>query len=332
MPDRAVVGARELKFVVLPPIDAFAERVAEALRCAHSDLDVVVAHTDAVAAAALPSADAAFGALPQHLLAHASELKWLQSPWSGPPAGFFYPALIEHPVVVTSTRGIFSDHIAVHVMSYVLAFARQLPYYLQNMSVRKWAPAPRAEDSVIHLSESRMTIVGLGGIGVELARIASTFGIHVDAVDTRVRVPPAGVRHVYRFEELSRSVADADFVAVTVPETPVTTGLFNAEFFSCMKRGAIFVNVGRGATVRLDDLAAALVSGRIGGAALDVYEIEPLPPESSLWALPNVILTPHVAWHGPYLDDRRLAILLDNLVAFRRGDILQNVVDKASWY
>jgi phosphoglycerate dehydrogenase-like enzyme len=124
----------------------------------------------------------------------------------------------------------------------------------------------------------------------------------------------------------------ADFVILTVPHTPETEGFMHRARFQRMKRSAFFINIGRGLTTRLDDLVAALQAGEIAGAALDVFEQEPLPADHPLWTLPNVLLTPHTAGFGPYLDERRFEILLDNCRRFLAGQPLRNVVDKASWF
>ena len=124
----------------------------------------------------------------------------------------------------------------------------------------------------------------------------------------------------------------ADFVILTVPHTPATEGLMHRARFQRMKRTGYFINIGRGMTTRLHDLVAALRAGEIAGAALDVFEQEPLPADHPLWTLPNVLITPHTAGHGPYLDDRRFEILLDNGRRFLAGQPLRNVVDKAGWF
>ena len=124
----------------------------------------------------------------------------------------------------------------------------------------------------------------------------------------------------------------ADFVVLTVPHTPATEGFMHRGRFQRMKRAAFFINIGRGRTTRLDDLVEALRAGEIAGAALDVFEQEPLPADHPLWTLPGVLLTPHVAGHGPYLDERRFAILADNARRFVAGTALCNVVDKSSWF
>jgi phosphoglycerate dehydrogenase-like enzyme len=123
----------------------------------------------------------------------------------------------------------------------------------------------------------------------------------------------------------------ADFVIMTIPHTPATEGLMDRQRLRRMKKSAFLINIGRGMTVRLDDLVAALREGEIAGAGLDVFEIEPLPTDHRLWTTPNVLLTPHTAGFGPYLDDRRLDIL-DNCRRFAAGAPLRNVVDKAAWF
>ena len=137
---------------------------------------------------------------------------------------------------------------------------------------------------------------------------------------------------MHRADELDALLPAADFVILTVPHTPATEGFFNRARFQRMKRTAFFINIGRGMTTKLDDLVAALQAGEIAGAALDVYELEPLPPTHPLWMMPNVLLTPHMAGHGPYLDDRRFEIIAENCRAFAAGQPLRNPVDKATWF
>jgi len=124
----------------------------------------------------------------------------------------------------------------------------------------------------------------------------------------------------------------ADFVIMTVPHTPETRGMMAARELRLMKKTAFLINIGRGACVVLDDLVAALRAGDIAGAGLDVYEIEPLPPDHPLWTMPGVLLTPHVAGVGPYLQERRTELLLENCQRFNAGRPLHNMVDKANWF
>jgi phosphoglycerate dehydrogenase-like enzyme len=317
--------------VMLPPqtatTRAWAARVAEAVPA----LEVVLAETETEAVKALERAEAAFGALPPALVRRAGRLRWLQAPQIAPPAGYYSPELIAHPVVVTNVREIFNDHIAAHIMAFVLAFARGLHYYIPRQLRREWKREP-LDTGVVHLPEATMLIVGVGGIGAETARLAAAFGIHVMGVDARRREAPPGVLKLDGPDALDSLLPLADFVVLTVPHTPETEGFMHRARFARMKRTAFFINIGRGMTTRLDDLVASLRAGEIAGAALDVFEQEPLPADHPLWTLPNVLITPHSAGFGPYLDDRRLEILLDNARRFVAGQPLRNVVDKAHWF
>jgi len=310
-----------------PTTRAWAARIAAAV----PGLSVVVAEDEAHAARAIGQADAAFGTIPPALLRDAKRLRWLQAPQAAPPAGYYYPELVAHPVLVTNFREIYNDHIGAHVMAFVLAFARDLHRYLPQQLRREWKPAP-LDTGVVHLPDATMLIVGVGGIGAETARLAAAFGMRVIGVDARRREAPPGVGELHGPDALDRLLPRADFVVLTVPHTPATEGFMDRARLQRMKRGAFFINIGRGMTTRLDDLVAALRAGEIAGAALDVFEQEPLPADHPLWTLPGVLLTPHTAGFGPYLDDRRLDILLDNCKRFVAGQPLRNVVDKARWF
>jgi len=317
--------------LMLPPQTATTRQWAKRLAAALPELQVVVAEDAAEAARMIGDADAAYGTLPRELTAHAPRLRWLQAPQAAPPAGWYYPELIEHPVVVTNFREIYNDHIGAHIMAFVLAFARGLHHYLPRQLQRAWQPEPQ-DSGVIHLPEATALIVGVGGIGAEAARLAAAFGMRVIGVDARRREAPAGVAELHEPAALDTLLPRADFVILTVPHTPETEGFMNRARFQRMKHSAYFINIGRGMTTRLDDLAAAIKAGEIAGAGLDVFEQEPLPAEHPLWTMPGVLITPHTAGHGPYLDNRRYDVLLDNSRRFLSGQPLRNVVDKSSWF
>jgi phosphoglycerate dehydrogenase-like enzyme len=318
-------------FVMLPPqkdvYRAWGFRLAAAL----PELNVVVAEDTTEAERAIEGADGAFGSISPALLSKARRLRWLQAPAAAPPAGYYFPELIAHPVTVTNMREIYNDHIGAHVMAYVLAFARGLAHYIPLQLRREWKPLP-PDTGVIHLPGSTMLIVGAGGIGAEVARLAKAFAMTVIATDARRTSPPLGVDELYGPDQLDRLLPRADFVVLTVPHTPKTEGLIDRSKFQRMKPTAFFINIGRGRTTRLTDLVASLQAGEIAGAGLDVFEQEPLPPEHPLWIVPNVLITPHVAGYGPYLDERRFGIVLDNCRAMINGTPLRNVVDKQSWF
>lgn len=305
----------------------WAKRVGETV----SDVRVIVAETDAEADRHIGDVESAYGVLSPALLAKARKLQWLQAPQAAPPAGYYYRELIDHPVTVTNMREIYNDHIAAHIMAFVLAFARDFQTYLLQQLRREWKPR-RLDNGVRHLPECTALIVGLGGIGAETARLAAGFGMRVLATDARREEAPEGVAELHPVNALDDLLPRADFVILTVPHTPATEGFMNRERFERMKRGSFFINIGRGKTTRLDDLVAALRDGHLAGAALDVFEEEPLPADHPLWTMPGVLITPHTAGFGPYLDDRRLQIIVDNCRAFAAGWALRNVVDKANWF
>ena len=318
--------------LMLPPPTATTRQWAARVKTAVPGLDVVVAENEAEAARVLPNAEAAFGTIPPALLKTATRLRWLQAPQAAPPAGYYYPELIAHPAVVTNFREIYNDHIGAHILAFVLAFARGLHLYLPRQLRREWKPEAGESSGVLHLPETTALIVGVGGIGSETARLLAAFGVQVVGVDARRRDAPAGVIKLDGPDALDSLLPHADFVILTVPHTPATEGFMHRARFQRMKRTAFFINIGRGKTTRLDDLVAALRAGEIAGAALDVYEQEPLPADHPLWTTPNVLMTPHTAGHGPYLDDRRAEVLIDNARRFVAGQPLRNVVDKVHWF
>jgi phosphoglycerate dehydrogenase-like enzyme len=325
-------GANSFKFVMLPPQTDTTRDWGKRLAQTVPEARVVVAEDPETAAREIVDAEAAFGWLGRDLLASAKKLRWLQAPQAAPAAGYYYPELIGHPLAVTNFREIFNDHISAHILAFVLAFARGLHVFVPQQLRHEWKKSSAEGGDVVHLPEATALIVGVGGIGAETARLLAAFGVTVLATDARRTSPPEGVAELHQPAELDALLPRADFVILTVPHTPATEGFFNRARFQRMKPTAFFINIGRGMTTKLDDLVAALTAGEIAGAALDVYEQEPLPADHKLWTMPNVLLTPHMAGHGPYLNDRRFQIMVDNCRAFAAGRNLRNVVDKASWF
>src|SRR2546426_2181638 len=278
--------------LMLPPQTPTTRAWAARLAALMPPLSVVVAEDVAHAQRVLPEAEAAFGTIPPELLRTAKRLRWLQAPQAAPPAGYYYPELVAHPVVVTNLREIYNDHIGAHIMAFVLAFARGLHHYLPQQLGREWGPLP-LDTGVVHLPEATALIVGVGGIGAETARLAAAFGLRVIGVDARRREAAPGVAQLPRPDALGSLLPRADFVILTVPHTPATQGFMNRARLSRVKRTAFFINIGRGMTTRLDDLVAALRAGEIAGAGLDVFGQEPLPADHPLWTMPGVLITPH---------------------------------------
>jgi phosphoglycerate dehydrogenase-like enzyme len=273
-------------------------------------------------------ADAAYGDVVPELFRRAMKLKWIAAPAAAPPIGYYHQELVESDVVVTNQRGINNEHLATHIMAFVLAFARGFHRYIPQQTRRHW----ESGEAVIQLPESTALIIGIGGSGAETARLCATFGMTVLGLDPRVTEAPPGVSELYPPDALHGLLPRADFVIMTVPQTPQTTNMMAAQEFRLMKRTAYLINVGRGGTVVLDDLTEAIKTGEIAGAGLDVFQIEPLPADHPLWTLPDVLITPHCAGRGAHIDERRISLLVDNCQRFNEGQPLLNVVDKANWF
>ena len=321
-----------LKMVFVPPQSDAVKSWLPRLLDSVPDVSFVAPESMDEARREIADADAAFGTIPPDVLAEAGKLRWLQAPAAAPPAGYYYPELISHAVTVTNFREIYNDHISIHIMAVLLAFTKRLPDYYRQQANRNWNPLNESRDHALFLPETTALIVGVGGIGGETARLCDAFGMRVIGVDARREDVPDGVAELHRPDQLDRLLPEADFVIATIPHTPHTEGLFDAEKFSLMKSSAYFINIGRGMTTKLDDLNHALRSGQIGGAALDVYEIEPLQADHPLWNAPNTILTPHVAAYGPHLEERRYEIVAENVRRMINGEPLRNVVDKENWF
>jgi phosphoglycerate dehydrogenase-like enzyme len=333
-----------MKLVIHPPVEAARlEKITTAAR----PMRVVNAADEAEAVAALSDADAFFGKITPPMLAAAYRLRWVQTATASL-EHYVFPALVEHPCTLTNMRGLFSDNIADQVMGYVICFARNLHVYVRNQMSAKWAPVGGEAERVgfatgpahvtaidrahRHLADLTLGVVGLGAIGSEIARRALAFSMRVVAVDPLREAAPEGVSALWRPERLPELLGQSDFVVIAAPHTPRTEKLFRRPQFRQMKRDGILINIGRGAIVDLADLAAALEAKEIAGAALDVFETEPLPPGHALWRFQNVILTPHVAGYSPRIAERHLGLLLDNVRRFVAGEPLRNVVNKAEWF
>src|SRR5436305_2625382 len=215
------------------------QRVADAI----PEIEVIVPETMEGAEQAIGMAVAALGGSPPALLPRARQLRWLQSPQIARPAGYYYPELIEHPAVITNFREIFNDHIGAHVMAFVLHFARGLHVYLPQQLQRQWKKMPR-DTGTVHLPEATALVIGVGGIGAEVARLASTFGMRVIGVDERRAAPPPGVAELHRAAALDQLLPQADFVILTVPHTPETEGFMNRARFQRRKRRGFILNTG----------------------------------------------------------------------------------------
>ena len=333
-----------MKLLIYPAVEP--ERLSR-IEADAGTMTVANVADEAAAVAAIEDADAFFGKLTPAMLAASTKLRWVQSPTASL-EHYVFPELVAHPCTLTNMRGLFSDVIADHVFGYILCFARNLHIYLRQQKARHWEPVggEQARTSFsagpgvvsamdrahLHLSDCTLGVVGLGAIGAEIAARAKAFGMRVLAVDP-VRVDqPECVDSLWPLDGLRDLLGQSDFVVIAAPHTPQTAAMFDRETIRRMKRSAYLINIGRGVIVKLDDLCAALAAGEIAGAALDVFEQEPLPAAHPLWGFENVLITPHVAACSVHIAERHLDVLLDNIRRFVAGEPLRNVASKENWF
>ena len=230
-------------------------------------------------------------------------------------------------VLITRAGGVHVRPLAEFALFGVLAFAKGLPRLLADTAARRWDHYPMSE-----LSDQTLLVVGLGAIGAEVARLGVAFGMRVIGVNRAGTSDVPDVDEVHPAQSLPEVLPSADAVVVTLPLTANTRGMIDAAALSRMRAGAVLVNVGRGGVVDEPALVAALQNGRLGGAALDVFATEPLPPQSPLWDLPNVLISPHTAGLSRRENERITALFTQNLRRYLRGDELLSRVQPTLLY
>ena len=279
----------------------------------------------------LPDADIAFlSRLKPDEFAAATRLRWIQSPAAGV-AGLLFPELRASAVVLTNARGIHGDAMAEHVIAVAIVLFRQIHLAIRRQADRSWTKEGQAKFRL--LRGRRMGVIGLGAIGSAIAQLAFAIGMDVVAVRRNVLARrPSCVSVVYPHTELGALLGQSDVVVLAAPLTGDTRGLIGTDQLRRMKPDAVFINVSRGKLVREDELAVELARGTIAGAALDVFEHEPLPSSSPLWDLPNVLITPHTSAFRDDYWTLAVGLLAENLGHYLRGEALTNVVDKDAGY
>lgn len=303
----------------------------EALRASMPDTEFVVAASESEAIGQAAEADAILGLCSDRLLSAAPRLVWVQIFSSGAERCLKVPAVASGEVTLTNMQKMSAPVIGEHTVALMLALARGLPSYAKGMHEGGWMRQPEVTSLMFPVSGKTMLVVGLGGIGTEVAKRGSALGMRVLATRNSSREAPPFVDYVGLSDELPELLGRADVIVNALPMTDATREIFNAETFGLAKPGALFINVGRGGTVDTRALTAALQSGHIRGAGLDVTSPEPLPPEHPLWQMSNVIITPHVAARGGGRE-RHAALRKENLRRYAAGEPLLNVVDPARGY
>ncbi|MCH9696094.1 MAG: D-2-hydroxyacid dehydrogenase [Gammaproteobacteria bacterium] len=296
------------------------------------DVEIVLVGSPEEALQHVVDADAIVGYCSREIVEAAPLLVWVQIYWAGVERCLEVEQIASGEVVLSNMQKMSSPAIAEHAIAMALSLSRKLPSYARAMEDRNWLSwGGDLATEMRPIAGRTLLVVGLGGIGSEVARLGDALGMRVVGTRNSSRTGPDYVDYVGLSDELHELAADADIIVNALPLTAATTGLLDAEFFDATKSGAIFVNVGRGATVVTSDLMAALDSGQISGAGLDVTEPEPLPQDHALWDYDNVVVTPHVAGAGGENERHRL-LLLENLRRYIGGERLLNVVDPQKGY
>ncbi len=236
-----------------------------------------------------------------------------------------YTEMLERGVRVTTSSGTTAQPIAHTVLAALLMLARNFPYWLESQRERKWAPM-RPPNVPRDLQGQTVVIVGLGEIGKAIARLVRMLGLKVIGIRRSARTPDDPVDELHPPDHLKALLPRADWLILACPLTPETRGLISSEMLMCLPPHARLMNIARGEVVDEPALIDALASGRLAGAYLDVFQQEPLSPDSPLWTLPNVLITPHNSAVATGNDARVFQMFLDNLVRFQRGEALLNEV------
>jgi phosphoglycerate dehydrogenase-like enzyme len=281
----------------------------------------------------LAGADAVIGYCNANLLKDADpKLRWIHSYYAGMDHCKGASESQLETIVFSNNQRLAGPAIAEHAIAMLMALTHNLPAYLRAQDERKWQRQLSAGVTFGELKGKTLLVVGLGGIGTEIAWRAHGLGMRVIATRNSSREGPDFVESVGLAAELHNMAGKADVIVNALPLTPQTTGVFNKLFFEATKPGAIFLSVGRGESTVTSDLIAALESGKLFGAGLDVTDPEPLPKNSPLWSLPNVIITPHVSSAGVEGNRRTMIIAVENLRRYTAGEPLLNVVDISRGY
>jgi phosphoglycerate dehydrogenase-like enzyme len=280
---------------------------------------------------ALDEIEIVAGGFPRDLLPRAHNLRWVQQWGAGVDWLLRYPEAAELDFVLTNASGVHTVPISEHILAFLLAFGRGLHRALRAQLRREWFSYEQQTD-LFELVGKTMVLAGIGAIGGRTAELATALGMRVLGVRRDPTVGAPGVEAMFGPDQLLDLLPEADFLVLAIPLTHETQGMIGEQELRAMKPTAYIINVGRGGIIQEDVLIQALQEGWIAGAGLDVFETEPLPEDSPLWGMENVILTCHYAGSTPRYDERAMAIFLNNLQRYRSGEPLRNVVDKAIGY
>jgi phosphoglycerate dehydrogenase-like enzyme len=313
--------------IIIPNLN---EEDLNTVRAIAPDVNFVVSASAEETQREIEDADAIFehGVSPE-MIRRAKKLRWIQRGGVGV-EGLMFPELVNSDIVLANARGTTGINIAEHVMALILAFSRTINILVKRQMDKVWES--RANLPVIEIAGETLGIIGLGSIGLQVAKRAHAFDMRLLAVDATQTEKPDYVESLWRLDRLHEMLEQADFVSICCPLTPETEGMMSSAEFRVMKPTAFLINIARGKIVHQPALIEALRAGELAGAGLDVTNPEPLPKESPLWEMDNVIITPHHAGQSPKAPRRVFELFCENLKRFVAGEPLINVVDKTRGY
>lgn len=301
----------------------------QALAAIAPEAEVVYTAAEAVTPDQAAQAEIILGNLPIPLLQYAKRLKWLQLNYAGSD-NYAAPGVLPEGVILTNASGSYGLAISECMLAGILQLIKRLDQYQRNQAQHIW----RNEGEVSSIEGSTTLVVGFGDIGSSFAQRMHALGSTVIGIRRNVTDKPDYVSALYQMDALDRLLPLADFVSLSLPNSPQTQKIMGAKQFAEMKDSAILVNVGRGSAVDTVALVAALNEGQIGGAVIDVVDQEPLPAEHPLWDAPHLVLTPHVTgnYNLPETLRRIVNLSLRNLAAYLNGQPMESVVDFKTGY
>ena len=297
------------------------EGEAEEFQAIAPDAVHVYARRSTVTAEQLAAATIIFGWPREESMKEAVSLKWFQSMWAGTEE---YNGCLPQGVIFTSSSGSNSRSVAEHMLTGLMAVCRRLPTYLDSQRAHVW----KDEGPMKTILGGTVLVIGAGHVGADFARLCQGLGARTIGLKRRIAGPIGGFDEVRTMDELDQLLPQADVVALTLPHSPQTVGLMNESRIALMKDGAVLISAGRGTVLDQDALVKVMQAGKLWGAALDVTDPEPLPPDSPLWDVPNLLLTPHVAGGMRLEITRRKCVEMaqENLRRYLAGEQLENLV------
>ena len=304
----------------------------ERLRAEFPQIEVANSRSRSTDQTALQGADIMIGwELTPELLRRATNLRWIYSITAAVDQ-FMFPELIESDVVISNAAQVHGRVVAEHAIAMILTLARRVHTAVRYQVKRKWAMEAIWQERPMEIAGADLLVVGLGGIGGKIAAMAAALDMRVTGVRQHPAPDPQGRYKVIGFQQLDDALPKADFVVLALPLTPQTRQIIDTRRLSLFRQSASLVNISRGQLVDEAALVKALREGRLRGAALDVFNEEPLPWRSKLWKMPQVLITPHTAFLSEKAWERHYEVFAENLKRYLAGQLLEGVVDKRRGY